>query len=184
MYADDFKDTLPDRSAFCYQLSENTGTLPQNTATAIEALTGMGKLYPSYVSQPLSFYCPSMMLLNLTYGGPYGWKNNFPRHSTGGLNGIDNSYVYLFKGYSATGPTKLMILGMAALSSDVFPLGAGFLCHRSGYNVAYGDGSASWYSDRSMVIARSTASVDSNDPINADWWDDFSLRIPPDSPLP
>ena len=42
-----------------------------------------------------------MKWVNLTYDGPYGWKNNFPRHTTGGLNGIDCGYIYLFKGYSS-----------------------------------------------------------------------------------
>jgi prepilin-type N-terminal cleavage/methylation domain-containing protein len=184
IYAADFQDTLPKRSAYCYQLSNNTGVLPTDTASAILLLTGLGMLYPSYVSQPLSFYCPSMTDLNLKYDGPYGWKNDFPLHTTGGANGIDNSYVYLFKGYSPTGATKLTTLHMAALSSDVFPLGAGLLCHKVGYNVAYGDGSAAWYKDRKMIIARSTEPVSSNAQINADWWDHFSLRLPPESPLP
>jgi len=183
MYADDSKDVLPVRSTYCYQLSANP-SLPQTTQEAIDALTGLGKLYPSYVSQSLTFYCPSLQLLNCTYDGPYGWEKNFPRHTTGGGNGIDCGYVYLFKGYSATGPTKLTVLRMAALSSDLFVLGAGFVDHKTGYNVAYGDGSADWYKDRNMIIARSTASLGSNDPINADWWDHFSLRISPDSPLP
>ena len=65
MYANDFKDALPDRSKFCYQLSDNP-SLPQTTQQAIDALTGMGKLYPNYVRNPKCFYCPSMKWVNLS----------------------------------------------------------------------------------------------------------------------
>lgn len=187
MYADDNLDILPARAHLSYQLSV-TGTLPMTEAQAIEQLAGLGKLYPNYMKQPYSFYCPSMTSVNITYDGPYGWKNNFPRHTTGGANPINSSYVYLFKSYAfsesqnRTVPTKLTLLRMAALCSDFFLVGGGGLCHKEGYNVAYGDGSVAWYSDRGRVIERSNAGSD--DPINNDWWDHFSLRIPPEVALP
>ena len=187
MYALDNNDKLPVRGPFCYVLSWPVGPLPNNEAKATEYLVGMGKLYPQYIRAPQVFYCPSMTWINLTWDGPDGWRNNWPKFTTGGAYGIDNSYIYLLKRVLQNDPKKplsLTVLGMEALSSDFFPLAAGDLGHKTGYNVAYGDGHAAWYGDRTREIARTTGAVGSDDPINYDWWDHFSQGIPPKGRLP
>ena len=98
LYANDFDDLLPIRSAFCYALSPDN-KLPRNETQAIEYLTGLGKLYPSYIPNAKVFYCPSLKTkesINIQYDGPYGWKNNFPLHTTAVNNGIYSGYIYLF----------------------------------------------------------------------------------------
>ena len=189
MYAGDFKDLLPTRSIWSYELS-NAGSLPQNQAQAISALTGAGQLYPSYVATPKSFYCPSMTWVNVTYDGPDGWQNNFPRHTTLGTGGLDCSYIYLYKGppnipsNQFTNAPRLTTLSIYALCSDFYPLGAGTLCHKTGYSVGYGDGSVSWYHDPGQIVSKTTGGGASDDPINDQWWDDFSLRKLPTSTGP
>ena len=134
MYAGDFADKLPVRSWFVYSLSPD-GILPQNELEAIEGLTGLGKLYRQYISAPRIFYCPSAQFRELKFDGFYGWQNNFPIHTTGGNNGINNSYVYLFPGDLSI-PTKLTDLRQSgdygALSTDDYLFAAGDFCHKTG----------------------------------------------------
>jgi prepilin-type N-terminal cleavage/methylation domain-containing protein len=183
LYAQDNSEKLPIRSLFAYALSPD-GQVPRNEQQAVEYLTGLGKLYPTYIREPKVFYCPSMKYENLTYDGPYGWKKNFPQHTTGGVNGINNSYVYLLIPELVEKATNLVELNTGAVSTDFFMMGMGDEGHRLGYTVAYGDGHASFYNDRSREIARSNSGVGSNDPINYDWWRHFSLNVPPKQRLP
>ena len=180
MYAQDHNEKLPVRGLYSYVLSWPTGPLPKNEAEALACLVGMGRLYPQYIRSAEVFYCPSMTWANLTWDGPDGWHNNWPIFTTGGKYGIDNSYVYLIKSVTRPfnpGPAySLMELRMQALSADFYPAAAGDLCHKTGYNVAYGDGHAAWYADRTRQIARSNGGVPSDDPINYDWWDQFSKK--------
>jgi len=187
MYADDFADKLPIRSVFVYALSPD-GVLPKTEPEAIEVLTGLGKLYRQYIPAPLIFYCPSLQMKELMYDGSYGWQKNFPLHTSGGDNGINNSYVYLFLG-DLSFPTKLTNLrrglqDYGALSTDVYLFGAGDICHRTGYNVAYGDGSADWYRDKARMISRSNAALGSYNSVNESWWRYMSTKTPPGSMLP
>ena len=124
LYAGDNNDRIPIRSAFAYALSPDN-QVPKTDQQAIDYLTGLGKLYPNYISEPRIFYCPSMKFENLTYEGPYGWKKNFPLHTTGGVNGINNSYVYLLIPELLDKSTNLVALGSSAVSVDFFMLGAG-----------------------------------------------------------
>ena len=182
MYANEYNDKVPLRGLFCYTLSPD-GYLPNSYAEAVGNMNGLGKLYPHQVPNPLIFYCPSIKVLNLTYDGPYGWKKNFPVHTTGGANGINNSYVYMH----VTNFTKLYTLTelkLRALSSDLFILGGGDVGHRKGYNVSYADGHAAWYRDPNRIIARTSGATGSNDPINFDWWERFCQYLPPNSALP
>ena len=156
MYAQDHDDVLPPRSDFAYAVSPD-GPLPKTEAEAIALLTGLGKLYPRQVPDARVFYCPSMKQEHTAYDGTYGWRKNFPLHTTGGANGLNCSYVYLF-GSDASQKTRLAQIGQGALSSDFFMLGLGDVCHKTGYNVAHGDGHAVWYADRNREIARSTGS--------------------------
>jgi prepilin-type N-terminal cleavage/methylation domain-containing protein/prepilin-type processing-associated H-X9-DG protein len=183
MYAHDSGDKLPIRSLFAYSLSSDN-MVPRNDQQAVDYLTGLGKLYPSYIRDPRIFYCPSLQFSSLAFDGPYGWQKNFPQHTTGGANGINNSYVYLLVPYLIDKTTNLVQLNMSALSTDFFMLGGGDLGHKTGYNVAYGDGHARFYRDPTREIARSNISVGSNDQINYDWWLHFSLDIPPKGKLP
>lgn len=182
MYAQDHTEKLPTRSVFAYSLSPDN-QLPRNDQQALDYLTGLGRLYPGYIREPKVFYCPSMTEKNLAYDGAYGWQKNFPQHTTGGANGINNSYVYMLVPEFER-PTNLVQLNLGALSADFYLLGMGDVCHKSGYNVAYGDGHAGWYNDRSRQIARSNSGVGSNDPINYDWWRHFSLGLRPNEKLP
>ena len=175
VYANDFDDLLPIRSTFSYSLSPDN-KLPRNEAQAIEYLTGLGKLYPSYIPSPQVFYCPSLKTkesINVQFDGPYGWQKNFPLHTTGGNNGINCSYIYLFDS-TFQKSIRLTDISTEALSSDFFPLGFGDICHLTGYNIAYGDGHGAWFPDKDRQIARSTGSVGSNDQINRLWWQRFS----------
>ncbi len=182
LYAQDHDDRLPARSGFAYSLSPD-GQIPATESQAIALLTGLGMLYPHYIREPRVFYCPSMKERNLAHDGPFGWQKNFPLHTTGGANGINNSYVYLLVP-ELDRSTRLTQLGQGALSADIFMLGMGDLCHRSGYNVVHGDGHAAWFADRTREIARSTGGVASNDPINQDWWRHFSLGVAANQRLP
>jgi prepilin-type N-terminal cleavage/methylation domain-containing protein/prepilin-type processing-associated H-X9-DG protein len=182
LYAQDNDEKLPIRSVFAYALSPDN-KVPRNEQQAVEYLTGLGRLYPNYLRETRVFYCPSLKFDNLSYDGPYGWKKNFPVHTTGGVNGINNSYVYLLVPELLEKATNLVQLNTGALSTDFFMLGAGDLGHRVGYNVAYGDGHAKFYNDRSREIARSNSAVGSNDPINYDWWRHFSRDLPPKTSL-
>jgi len=187
LYADDFADKLPIRSVFVYALSPD-GVLPKTEQEAVEALTGLGRLYRQYIPAPRIFYCPSLQMKELLYDGPYGWQQNFPVHTTGGDNGINNSYVYLFLG-DLSKPTKLANLRQGpqdygALSTDVYLFGAGDICHKTGYNVAYGDGSAAWYQDKARLVSRSNAAMGSYNSVNESWWRYMSTKTPPGSMLP
>ena len=182
LYANDQNDKVPLRGTFCYSLSPD-GFLPKSYAEAVANMNGLGRLYPQYISNPLVFYCPSMKHVNLTYDGPYGWQKNFPLHTTGGGNGINNSYVYMHV-TNFTRYYTLTELRMRALSSDLFILGAGDLGHRTGYNVSYSDGHAAWYRDPTRIIARTSGAADSNDPVNFDWWEHFCQYLPPNATMP
>ena len=175
LYANDFDDLLPIRSAFCYALSPDN-KIPRYETQAIEYLTGLGKLYPSYIPNAKVFYCPSLKTkesINIQYDGPYGWKNNFPLHTTGGNNGINSGYIYLFDS-TFHKPVRLGDINNDAVSSDFFPLGFGDFCHLTGYNVAYGDGHGAWFPDKERKIADSTSTAGSNSQINLAWWKRFS----------
>ena len=179
LYANDFDDLLPIRSVFSYSLSPDN-KIPRSEKQAKEFLTGLGKLYSSYIPSPMVFSCPSLRTkesINVHYDGPYGWKNNFPLHTTGGSNGINCSYIYLFDS-DFQNSKRLGELSNEALSSDFFPLGFGDFCHLTGYNVAYGDGHGAWYLDKRREIARTTGSVGSHDPINRLWWQRFAEVSP------
>jgi prepilin-type N-terminal cleavage/methylation domain-containing protein len=180
MYAQDNRDQLPVRSVFAYALSPDN-QIPYNVQEAIQYLSGLGQLYPSYIRETKVFYCPSMKDENLTYDGPYGWQNNFPQHTTGGANGINNSYVYLLVP-DLTNSTNLVQLNMGALVTDFFMLSMGDVCHKVGYNVGHGDGHAVFYKDPNREVARSNGAVGSNDPINYEWWQRFSGDVPPSPP--
>jgi prepilin-type N-terminal cleavage/methylation domain-containing protein len=187
MYAGDFSDKLPVRSVFVYALSPDN-VLPKTEQEAIDALTGLGKLYRQYIPAPLIFYCQSLQMPELKYDGQYGWQKNFPIHTTGGNNGIDNSYVYLYPGDLSI-PTKLANLRQGAqdygaLSTDVYLFGAGDIGHKTGYNVAYGDGSGDWYKDKSRLISRSNAALGSYNSVNQTWWRYLSTKTPPNAMLP
>lgn len=188
LYAGDYTDKVPLRAGFCYQLSP-WNLLPANYAEAVENLAELGKLYPQYIREPKIFYCPSMKnqgtgnMQDITYDGLYGWEKNFPVHTTGGGNGINNSYVYM----NVPDFTKLYSLTelkMSALSSDFYVLGYGDFGHKTGYNVSYADGHAAWYSDPAQIIARTTRGVGSNDAISFDWWERFCQYLPPNAILP
>ena len=183
MYAADHNDKVPLRGTFNYSLSPD-GYLPKSVADAVANMHGLGRLYPQYMSNPQVFYCPSITEVNVTYDGPYGWKKNFPIHTSGGQNGINNSYVYLMAKNTDTQLTSLTELRMRALSADFFVLGIGDVCHKVGYNVSYADGHAAWYRDPTRIIARTTGGVGSSDPINFDWWERFCLNLPPNARLP
>jgi prepilin-type N-terminal cleavage/methylation domain-containing protein len=187
MYAGDFGDKLPVRSVFVYALSPDN-VLPKNEQEAIDVLTGLGKLYRQYIPAPLVFYCSSLQMKELMYDGAYGWQKNFPLHTTGGNNGINNSYVFLLSG-SLTVPTKLTNLrkgaqDLGALSTDVYLFGAGDICHKTGYNVAYGDGSGDWWKDKGRMVARSNAALGSDNSVNQNWWRYMSTKTPPNGMLP
>ena len=186
LYASDSNDFLPIRSAFSYSLSPDN-KIPRNETQAIEYLTGLGKLYPSYISNPKVFYCPSLKTkesINIQYEGPYGWKKNFPLHTTGSNNGINSGYIYLYAphGRGALGDRhelfrrqfRLGEVNNEALSADFFALGFGDLCHLTGYNVAYGDGHGAWFPDKDRLIARSTGSLGSNNESLIHIWQQFS----------
>ena len=181
LYAGDYDDNIPKRGPFSYALSPDN-LLPRSVEQAVAVLHGLGRLYPDYIRVPKVFYCPSMKHPNLTYSGKYGWVNNFPKHTTGEQNGINNGYVYLYNSWY-DGITNLQELGMAAVSADVYVLGIGGLSHATGYNVAYTDGHASWYADKNREIARDTSSHGSNHPNNRLWWVHFSKDIRPDVSL-
>ena len=175
LYANDFDDLLPIRSSFCYALSPDN-KIPRNESQAIEYLTGLGKLFPSYISVPKVFYCPSLRTkesINIQYEGPYGWEKNFPLHTSAGSNGINSGYIYLFDS-TFHKPVRLGDVSNEAVSSDFFPLGFGDFCHITGYNVAYGDGHGAWFPDKQRQIANSTSSAGSNAQINLEWWKRFS----------
>ena len=179
LYANDFDDLLPIRSTFSYSLSPDN-KIPRSEKQANEFLTGLGKLYSSYIPSPKVFYCPSLRTkesINLHYDGPYGWQKNYPFHTTGGSNGINCGYIYLFDS-DFKNSKRLSELSNEALSSDFFPLGFGEFCHMTGYNVAYGDGHGAWYSDKEREVARTTGSVGSNDSINRLWWQRFAEVSP------
>ena len=179
LYANDFDDLLPIRSTFSYSLSPDN-KIPRSEKQANEFLTGLGKLYSSYIPSPRVFYCPSLRTkesINLHYDGPYGWQKNYPFHTTGGSNGINCGYIYLFDSHFKNSK-RLSKLSNEALSSDFFPLGFGDFCHMTGYNVAYGDGHGAWYSDKEREVARTTGSVGSNDSINRLWWQRFAEVSP------
>ncbi len=183
MYAQDNGEKLPIRSVFAYSLSPDN-QVPRNEQQAVDFLTGLGRLYPNYIRETKVFYCPSMKFESLSYEGPYGWKKNFPQHTTGGVNGINNSYVYLLIADGFEKATNLVELNSGAVSTDFYLLGMGDVGHRVGYNVAHGDGHAEFYNDRAREVARSNSGVGSNDPINYDWWQRFSLGLSPKAPLP
>ena len=188
IYASDNDDYVPARGPFCYALSYDN-RLPRSESQAIALMHGLGRLYPNYIREPKVFYCPSLKHPNLTYYGTYGWNNNFPKHTTGQQNGINNGYVYFYNGPIAWNqPTdqseRLQEIGIGALSADFFVLGGGDLGHRTGYNVAYSDGSSSWYADKDREIAQSSGGIGSNHPINEDWWEHLSRRIAPQFPIP
>jgi prepilin-type N-terminal cleavage/methylation domain-containing protein/prepilin-type processing-associated H-X9-DG protein len=175
MYAQDNNDRLPARAVKTSYLLAAYGAVGSTPV-----LTGMGTLYPQYIPNPQVFYCPSMTYINLTWDGPDGWKNNWPVFTTGGPYGIDNSYVYMLKNTSKTsvgnGPISLSQWRMQAVSSDWYFQGFGDSCHKTGYNVAYGDGHSAWFADSTRKIARSNVGLPSDDPINYDWWDEFSQK--------
>src|SRR5207247_106766 len=96
MYAtDDNKDRVPQRSQYCYTLSNDK--IPKDEAEALSYLTGLGKLYPQYIRDPKIFYCPSQQDTTLSYDGEYGWNNNFPlkKNKFGNWIPISTSYTYL-----------------------------------------------------------------------------------------
>lgn len=181
IYAGEHSDYLPIRSGFAYALSPDNKQ-PKTDAQAIEYLEGLGKLYPNYIKETRVFYCPSCRWENLSYDGPYGWKKNFPLHTTGGVNGINNSYVYLFNS-DPLKPSRVSEIGQGALTTDFYFLGTGDVIHKTEYNVSYADGHGAWYADGQRQIARSNGAVGSNDPINRDWWEHFSRNIPPKTKL-
>ena len=148
IYASDNDDYVPARGPFCYALSYDN-RLPRSESQAIALMHGLGRLYPDYIKEPKIFYCPSLKAEGATYYGTYGWHRNFPKHTTGQQNGINNGYVYLYTGPIAWNqPTdqsiRLQEIGIGALSADFFVLSLGDQCHQVGYNVAYTDGSATW----------------------------------------
>ena len=55
LYANDFDDLLPIRSTFSYSLSPDN-KIPRSEKQANEFLTGLGKLYSSYIPRPGVFY--------------------------------------------------------------------------------------------------------------------------------
>jgi len=170
MYADENNDYYPIRSAYVYALSPD-GFLPQNEAEAIDLLTGLGKLYPDYIFDPHMFYCPADNVV--TYDGTYSWDKNFPVHTTGGTNGINSDYVYLYNA-SYTRPEKRSTFEKQILTSDFYPLGYGEYCHVEGYNLGNCDGSARWYPDPDMLVIETTYEFGSDSRINAEWWEIFS----------
>jgi prepilin-type N-terminal cleavage/methylation domain-containing protein len=189
-YAQDNKDGLPPTSQFDYQLQAQN-VVPTDTASAIADLTGMGKLYPAYVANPMVFYCPSLRAFDATYDGSYGWQTNFPIHHNpaGNYNPIDGGYLYLLDAtLSAAGvtgvlypygnPPSLLQLKQRVLASDIYLDAEGDMCHRTGYNLAHGDGHASWYKDPSRIIPRSNLGLASTDPVNLAWWDRMSADLP------
>jgi len=94
-----------------------------------------------------------MKFENLKYYGPYGWHNNYPKHTTGSQNGINNGSVYLYNSWYDK-INDLSQLGFAAMSADAFFWGIAFLSHDTGYNVLYTDGHAAWFPDKKQVMAR------------------------------
>jgi len=182
MYAGDNDNKIPLRGQFSYALSPD-GILPRSEEQAIALMHGLGQLYPHYIKEPKSFYCPSMKHENLTYYGPYGWNNNFPKHTTGAQNGINNGYIYLYNSWYDQ-INDLSELGFAAMSADAFALGIGFLSHDTGFNVAYTDGHAAWFPDKNQVISRESSTHGSNHPNNRLWWIHLSTGIRPDVALP
>ena len=86
-YAHENEDSYPVRSSLVYKLSQDYQE-PQSEAEAISLLTGLGKLYPEYISDPHMFYCPADR--EVKYDGKYSWGPNFPIHTTGGEIGINS----------------------------------------------------------------------------------------------
>lgn len=170
MYSQENEGYYPIRSAFVYSLSPDNQE-PQNEAQAIALLTGLGKLYPAYISDPHMFYCPADTVVK--YDGQYSWGPNFPIHTTGGANGINSDYIYLYNG-SYTEPQKSDDFVRQILTSDFYPLGYGENTHKIGYSLGYYDGSAHWYHDKSMTVIKETSGFGSNSPICAQWWETFS----------
>jgi prepilin-type N-terminal cleavage/methylation domain-containing protein/prepilin-type processing-associated H-X9-DG protein len=191
MYASDNKDKLPPTSPYVYQIQKENVT-PTDLNSALADLTGMGLVFPAYMPNPMCFYCPSQTAFDATYNGDYGWAINWPIHHNpnGAYISIDSGYIYLMDGYNrlattATGlypygnPPSILEVKMRAVASDIYLDSEGDTGHRTGYNVAYGDGHASWYADEHRLVARSNLGLESGDPVNYEWWDLMSSNIPP-----
>src|ERR1043166_2409292 len=88
MYAGDNNDKVPPPPRYTYKLSE------PNISGEI-GLLGIGKLYPQYVNNPLSFYCPSFMTQEDGYDGKYGWKTNFPMLNAASGTAINCTYGHI-----------------------------------------------------------------------------------------
>ena len=188
LYAGDNGDKVPPPAQWTYKLSVSAPA-PTTEAQAIAGLVGLGKLYPQYVREPRVFYCPSNKYDESdSYEGTYGWKQNFPLYKAAAGTGMNCTYIYIPSTSRAdvqsTKPCSLLQMKMRALTSDVFQFAEGDLCHKSGYNVSYGDGHAAWYPDPLRLIARSTGGLYSYDPINYDWWEHFCRDLPPNALLP
>jgi prepilin-type N-terminal cleavage/methylation domain-containing protein/prepilin-type processing-associated H-X9-DG protein len=188
LYAGDNNDKVPAAAPFVYKLSVSAPA-PTTEAEAIAGLLGLGRLYPQYAREPRIFYCPSNKFDERdNYDGIYGWKENFPLYKAAAGTGMNCNYIYIpstSRADSQSGKSvSLLQMKLRALSSDIFQFGEGDLCHKSGYNVSYGDGHAAWYRDPARLIARSTGSVYSYDPINYDWWEHFCQYLAPNAALP
>jgi prepilin-type N-terminal cleavage/methylation domain-containing protein len=189
-YAQDNNDGLPAPSQYDYQL-QAPNAIPTDTTSAIAAMTGLGKLYPTYNPNPMVFYCPAQQAFDATYDCDYGWQKNFPIHKgpAGASAPINCGYLYLLDAtLSAAGttgvlypygnPIKLMRLKQRVLCADIYLDSEGLQCHQTGYNLAHGDSHASWYRDPGRVVATSNQGLFSFDPINLQWWNRMSADIP------
>src|ERR1051325_1902519 len=179
MYAGDHNDKLPPLPRYTYKLSDPA-------VQGENGLLGIGRLYPQYVKNPLSFYCPSFLSQDDGYDGKYGWMSNFPAFNAAAGTGINCTYGYIASTTRlpdliyGTLPKSVSLtqMKMRALSSDLFQAAFGDLCHKSGYNVAYADGHAAWYADPARIIA-GTPVVFSDKAVYADMWERICQYLPP-----
>lgn len=122
-------------------------TAPRVLLSRSGRLVNLGHLVERYLDQPEVFFCPSQTRFN--------FNNQLKYLSRGTVGG---SYAYAV--HIPAGQTReIRALRHLAMVSDDFVSyrhgdGVGRYAHRTGYNVLYTDGSASWYHDADMSIAR------------------------------
>jgi len=176
---------LPTLGKFSYNIQRTEYSHPANEQEAIEALVGIGRLYPAYIGDnPQVLYCPSRKR-DFTFDGDWGWATQWPLHTPpndapdGGT--INCSYIYLWDTEPDT-TIKLNKLKNRALTVDLFQNGYGQNGHKTAYNISYFDGSVKCFMDPEMYVIEwsltlhdsAGSGVGSNHPSYQLWWNVFS----------
>jgi prepilin-type N-terminal cleavage/methylation domain-containing protein len=120
---------------------------PRELLSRSGELINLGGLFDMYTSEPALFRCPSARVHN--------YSADVERIPQGLIAG---SYAYAGHVTAGSSP-KISARRQLAMVVDNFVayqggLGLGWYTHRSGYNVLYQDGSATWYPDPDQSIAR------------------------------